>query len=363
MKNKIYIIIICINLMLIFFTKSERIPIENMAIPSGVGFDIDKNGNYNVAVNNYIFREEGETLSIVNKGIGNSMGKTRENRQIKQDKVYVVGQERGIVIGEKAAYKGIRKIIDLIFRNPLVNDKAYMVVYDGVASEILQYKIKNYVSAAEFIEELINKISSQNFYPDDVKIIDVYVRLDSEGRNVILPYLKKEEGKLKVSGLAVFKKDKMVLKINKNESKLLNILRPNSGRGIITVKKGNKYMDLYGKVKRKVKCSKENNKYKFDIDLQFKGNVVSNELYENLDEDYDVVKEAEEEAAKIMEKKLNDFIKKVKNNYKIDCFELGRVAAATFGRNKEEDWDEIIANSEINVNVKVKIGSHGRGEY
>ena len=62
-------------------------------------------------------------------------------------------------------------------------------------------------------------------------------------------------------------------------------------------------------------------------------------------------------------KRCNEFIYKMQNEYKVDCLELGRDAAATFGRNPETDWDNIVCNADIIVNVKVKVDNLGRGQF
>ena len=46
--------------------------------------------------------------------------------------------------------------------------------------------------------------------------------------------------------------------------------------------------------------------------------------------------------------------------------ELGRIAAANFGRGTGVDWNKVICNTDltnIKVNVKVKVDNMGRGDY
>ena len=47
----------------------------------------------------------------------------------------------------------------------------------------------------------------------------------------------------------------------------------------------------------------------------------------------------------------------------MDCIGLGREAAAKFGRRKNIDWDEVVSNAKIDVNVKVAVDTQGRGDY
>ena len=64
-----------------------------------------------------------------------------------------------------------------------------------------------------------------------------------------------------------------------------------------------------------------------------------------------------------IKKDCKDFIEKIQKQYKIDVLNLGEVAAAKYGRHTGVDWNEVVSNSEIKVNVKVKVEGNGRGDY
>ena len=49
----------------------------------------------------------------------------------------------------------LESMIDILFRNPYLNDTAYIVVCKGKASDILDMNIKGYPSSGDFIEGLI----------------------------------------------------------------------------------------------------------------------------------------------------------------------------------------------------------------
>ncbi len=57
------------------------------------------------------------------------------------------------------------------------------------------------------------------------------------------------------------------------------------------------------------------------------------------------------------------FINKIKSDINIDILNLGSVAAAKYGRETGIDWNKEVLNSDIKVNVKVKVDSQGRGDY
>ncbi|MBV1820656.1 Ger(x)C family spore germination C-terminal domain-containing protein, partial [Bacteroidales bacterium MSK.15.36] len=49
--------------------------------------------------------------------------------------------------------------------------------------------------------------------------------------------------------------------------------------------------------------------------------------------------------------------------YKIDLLELGRIAAAKYGRRTGVDWDEVVSDSEIDIKVNSKIVTTGKGNF
>jgi hypothetical protein len=65
----------------------------------------------------------------------------------------------------------------------------------------------------------------------------------------------------------------------------------------------------------------------------------------------------------IASKDSKAFMKEMQNNIKVDCLDLGKYAAAKCGRNTGIDWNEVVDNADIDVNVKVKIDNTGRGNY
>ena len=67
--------------------------------------------------------------------------------------------------------------------------------------------------------------------------------------------------------------------------------------------------------------------------------------------------------AKQVKEMCTGFLDKMKNEYKVDLLQLGWVAAAKYGRDTGVDWNEVVSNSDIKVNVKVHVDKVGRGQY
>lgn len=363
----IIISISCIVIYVIFNSSQGNLPIEKIDIASGISYDLitsDTEKEYSIAASVYTFNKKDEISSIILKGVAENIPDTRSSRQTIESKEFMLGLQKVFIFSEAMATYGISPISDILFSNQDMNDSGWLVICKGKAIDMLKFKAEDTPTAADHISGMIESSIQQNFMATDYKIMDMYVRLNSEGRNLVLPYLEILKNKITLTGMGVFKKDKMAAKIPIEEARTMNFLRNNNAKGILTLQKDNKHwISTYGEVKRKVRCEKNNGKYKFEIDLQFAGKVINNTMYKNFMGEPKTIEKYSHELEKQTKKICNEFIYKMQNQYKVDCLELGRDAAATFGRNPKTDWDNIVCNAKIIVNVKVKVDNLGRGQY
>lgn len=340
--------------------------IENLEIPVGVGTDVEidsANTIYRAPFLVYSF-EDSKVISNTFIGEGQNFGETRETRQLKEGKKSMIGLNRIFLFSEQSALFGIKTTLDIWLNNPAINDRALCAVCRGKAEDIFKYKLKGYSNSAEYIEGMIKNLPEYNFFSMQYTLMDLIVREDAEGRNILLPYIEIKENNIETTGLAVFKEDKMVGKADIDETRIINILKENRVKGMLTLQKDAKrYINCYTHSKRKIKCYKENGKYKFIIDLNLKGNIISNELYDNLYSDPKVLKKFEKDMKNYVDKMCNKTINDIKCKYKADILDLGRIAAAKYGRGTGTDWDKAVCDSDIQVNVKFTVDTERRGDY
>ncbi len=366
-KNRLVILICILLILLLNFIGSTGELLENLNIPVAIGYDFNKESEsklYGVPIALYLFQSNKDATSTVISGEAKSIGETRESRHLKSTKKFLLGLERLCIISETQAHYTVRPIIDILMHNPQINDRALLVVCKGKAEDILKYPMKGYSNSGEYIEGMIKNATQFNFFSKNHTIMDLISKIDAEGRNSNVPYIELRENNLEITGFAIFKKDKMVGKTDIKEAKIINLLKENNVKGMLTIQKNPKeYINFYATSKRKVKCSKEDGKYKFVIDLNLKGPIVSNELYYGLTKNPKVLNTFEKDMAKSVEKDCMATIKKILVEYNVDVLDLGRIAAAKYGRETGVDWNKIICNSIIEVNAKVKVDAEGRGDY
>lgn len=374
-KNNFLILLLVILISAYFTTGLETKSAEEVNILAGVGVDIGENISKNIIYelhrSMYVFHEDSTTSTQVLSGSATSLGETRQQVHKKSNKIDITGQEKVFLISDKLAENGINPILNYIYKNPMANNSAFFAVCKGDSLKILKYNIPGYPSSMDYVEGMIRNARDYNFFSDNYNSIDMYVRVGAEGRNVVLPYIEikedpstSEKRELQITGTAFFNKDKMVAKLNMEDTQTMNLLRENNVKGILKIQKEpKKFTEFYAKSKRKVTCSKTGDKYNFAINLELKGDVLSNELYKNLISDATQKKRFENDLAQNIEYRCNSFLNKMKYTYKADLLELGEVAASKYGRKTGADWTDIVRNSNIKVNVKVKVDKQGRGDY
>lgn len=370
-KQKITIgfIILCIIIALFSHTEIVK-PIEELNTPNAIGWDIEgcSGGNveYSIPINAYQYKGYQKSGVIVLTGTGINLSDTRIDRQRRSNKIFLLGTERANIISEATARYGINYLTNVLYSNPLINDNHIDMVCAGKAKDIMEFQSQAELSPGEYLEGLIENMQYYSFYSNNYNEIDVVTRLKAEGRNLCLPYLAIKEGKLQIDGMALFKKDKMIDKIDIKDAMTLNLLKEDNVRGALAITKNSKEsIGFEAESKRKVKCKKDKKtgRYEFEINIGLRGVVTGNTLYKDLLKDPKVLDEFRKDMDKEVETRCQGFVEKMQKEYKTDLLELGRVGAAKYGRLKEKDWDEIVSNSDIKVHAEVKVILLNRGEY
>lgn len=369
-KNTLFIIFLCCTFFLIFFIgpKMKLNSAEDFNISPGIAIGGNKIGKgdmeYLITTNSKMYKEDERVENEVKRGKGSTVGETREERQRKIGKQFFLGLSKVYLFDESYAQYGIRPIIDIVFKNAVINDNAFLAVCKGKGEEYLKYNLGEYENSAEYISDMIKNSVTYNFFKGDYTIKDAILSMDSEGKNITCPYLKSSEEGIKLDGMAIFKEDKLGIILDMNDTKIMNILRENKVKGVLTIQKNSQeYVNYETKTKRRVQCSKSGDKYTFIINLNLDGDIVNNELYKDISSKIEITKKFEEDMARKVEEMCYQFLDKMKKEYKVDCLQLGWVAAAKYGRDTGVDWNEIVSKSDIKVNVKVHVDKLGRGQY
>lgn len=369
-KDKIFIFILLSIVLTIFLSGPKRKlqNVEELSIYVGIGAGYENTskgqGEYRVSGAFNMYKEDESVVSDIRVGKGSTIGKTREDRQRKTGKNFFLGLIKIFLYDEEFAKIGVRPTLDIVFKNPVIDENAHFIVCKGKNEEYFKSTFPGSENPAEYMNEMIENSATYNFFKEPYSLRYVLLSVDAEGRCTAVPYISMDSNGIKVSGMAIFNKDKLQTVLDMNDTRMMNILREDEVKGILAIQKSTAAaIDLQTKTSKKVKCSKVGDKYNFSIDLKLNGEILDNQVYDDLVKYPKVMKKFESDMEKQVEESCNMFIDKMQNQYKMDLLQLGWVASAKYGKDTGVDWNEVVSNSNIKVNVKVKVKSVGRGQY
>jgi len=180
----------------------------------------------------------------------------------------------------------------------------------------------------------------------------------------VLPVLSKRgEDDVEISGLAVFRKDRMVGKFDQDQMKYLTLLRGDKARGVITYfQPGTEdvRVALFGTNSRKVDVELVDDKAYINIDIFLRADIIEAQKNYMFNEDLERFQLTKEGAQDYIESRCGEVLTYLQNNYQVDALNTGAAARARYGKEIELlDWDRIFAGADITVNAHVKIRNYG----
>lgn len=359
---------ICIFLIILNLTSCYgKVPIENILIMVGIGYDLKKDGRVQFSDSGELImlKSNGEQQNIIFSGVGPTIYSTQNTIQVKMNRKFLLGLEKLYLISEERARFGISDLMEIITRDASRSETAHVAVCKQNSEEIFNLKTPQEEFAKSIvIGEMIQFSSSANFFADVYRVKDLMFMYYQEGRTIAVPYIEIINNRIQITGLALFKKDKMVQKVGLDEARLINMIRNKGGYSYVSVlgESPVNYIDFYCKNNTKVKVSKNGDRLTYDLFVTLTGEINANSLvtyYERPNEQVDKIQNLIEKKVK---KELENEILKIQKQYKFDCIDISKYAVAKFGRGKGYDKDEYFNNAEIKVHVKAKITSIGREE-
>ncbi|MGM0845800.1 MAG: Ger(x)C family spore germination protein [Bacillota bacterium] len=181
----------------------------------------------------------------------------------KSEQPLVRGSLENVLISEKMARKGMLHIADSLQRDASVGARIRLLITDGEAEEILKgnYGIKG---NSDYITNLV----AHNIERGDVAESNLHLFLFTfyqEGHTSYLPIIERIDDKtLGLNGVALFKEDKMVDRISKDEMFYFKLLADKYSEGNQVVKLSGEEVSMEESVEASV--SSLQSKHKINID-------------------------------------------------------------------------------------------------
>ena len=231
----------------------SRRELDTLAIVTAVGIDKAKeDGKISIAFQILKPSEikapsSGSTGSGGSKGVwvlsstGYTVFDAARNATMQSDRRLFFPQNKIIVIGEEMARTGISPLLDFFDRDPEPRRLSWLLIAKGKASDVIHAQHEQEKIPAKAIEGMI-KTSGGTSTAVNVNLNDFFKQLSSPPTDPVacrIEMINEEESKnkkMRFTGAAVFKKDKLVGFLDRPETRGLNWVLGKVKSGIIVVK-------------------------------------------------------------------------------------------------------------------------------
>ncbi|MFB4163465.1 Ger(x)C family spore germination protein [Alteribacillus sp. JSM 102045] len=339
--------------------------IDEILLIQTVGLDKYDEEKLKYSVTFPVFLEQGEESTLNMQQLSVISETTEEARSLLNTRAQQplrYGQIRVILFGKDVAVEGVEKYVKSFYRNPRIGSKIYLCITEGNTDEILNLKGENQQRVGMYFSDLIEQnINFENIPKTNMHLFlfDLY----SDGKDAILPLIKKEGDQPQLIGTALFDFDRYVESLDLNKTYILKLLRDGSEGGtsqFVIEHEGKKDYVVIENVFSEVKYNEKTRKPypKYDIELKIQGEITDHTG--NIDlSDPKQVAEIETSVGNQIKTEGDKLIKRFQE-LKIDPIGFGEKYRSKTRNWKPNEWKEnIYPETKANVKVDLKILQSG----
>lgn len=284
---------------------------------------------------------------------------------------------RMLIFGEQLARDGIRNTLDFLSRNNEIRTDFYFAIAKGMtARELLGVLTPlETLSANNMFGTL--EVSRKTWAPAVPAQLDKLMSdLISEGKHPVLSTIRIQgnpeqaasknnlekvdtPGVLQYTGLAVFKKDKLLGWLNEEESKAYNYIQDKVKRtiGILECPEGGNLSFEVIRSKTELKGKVVHGEPQIDIHIRIEANVQDVECKVDLTKE-ETIADLDKRANRKLEEIVQRTIESVQKKYRVDIFGFGeaiRRADPKAWKKLKTNWDHEFTDLQVQVTADTKI--------
>ncbi len=373
---------------------------EDMALISAIGIDYTEETNHvEITLENSSVGRKGEASQSSQGGEKNKSG-SRElyavdaesipeainKLQQAEERELFFGYTQVVVISSEAAEKYMKEILSFLSYTPRIRKSVYLFVTPKSAQDVLRSVERSETSPAAHRIIAFTQQSKRNatFFP--VTLREFNIALTTKGMQPVVPLItvkpsnaadganesagssvvpgdvEEEPGDLQISGMGVFKEEKLIGWLDGIESTGLGIILGKDISNYIAIKSEDLSIGILNfrvrKVSTGITTDLENDRVAVGVKVNVKWGL---EQYEPSSGTLnpDTIKELEMELEKSVKKIVNASLEKGQKELGSDIFAFGNVLyrqhAKEWDNSYEEKWDALFPEMPVDVEVKSQI--------
>ncbi|GMA98856.1 germination protein [Pelosinus sp. IPA-1] len=310
---------------------------------------------------------------------GTTVAEAVNNISKQFDRVAFFAHVKVLVISEQLAKEGLLPILDFFIRNSTMRNLVWLIIAkDGNAKEILtiNHGIENV--QATYLDNII-KNKGENSEVSTADLLTYLKGITSESNPIsgvmemvehpTMPTKEKKDVTtqgIKLSGTAVFKKDKLVGYLDNMETRGLNWVTGKVKNTIINIPSPNEKGKLIAiaitKASSKIIPEMREGKISFIIDVNVEGNIAEQQDSGNYFKYLDSFATLEEIQKDMIEKDIQTTIDKVQTKLGSDILGFGSIYSKKYPqewKGIKDDWDTIFPTVSYEVKVDARLRNLG----
>jgi len=282
-----------------------------------------------------------------------------------QDELFL-GHTRVLVISEDLAREGLSRYMNFFRNNPEFRRLSYLLISENKAEDLLNTFPKTANLQAIYLMNLIEDEIQRQTMPD-LPFIEIAIRDVTSGVDPIAVLISsdKETGNIKYSGLAVFRGDRMVGKLDVEETWSYLQLAEGKLSGLQVVRDVESEIGrlsiVFKDLKRKMRLVlTEKGNFKFECKLSFEGIIFSQEVPAVYTKEI-YLDQLENRVSTEVKREIETVFYKVQQKYNADIFGFGELVKTYMPEEwkRIEDWHEEFKKVELELDVETIIRSSG----
>ncbi|RPF42186.1 spore germination protein KC [Hydrogenoanaerobacterium saccharovorans] len=371
MLKKISVFFMATLFMLLFCGCWNYTEVDQQANVSGIAIDKGQNGKkYHITAEIMSMETSGGKAGVKTELVesdGNTLFETiRKAAAITSEKLYF-GHCKVLIISKNMAESEMVPILDTIMRDPELRLTMEVVISKtSTAKELLMLKpIMNPILSYE-MDDTLETNQKVLFESSKTKVYQFVNTLGTDGICPIAPAFEtvntsKNASTGKLSGVAVFNKEKMVGFLNEDDAKSVLFVQNKIKNAALSIKIDEQKNIFFSTeiIENKTQIIPE----KKDGELIFNIEVHPIVTVSEFDTDAKItLHEFEELFNTQLEQRLTEVIRKVQKEFKVDIFGLGSIIRQKKAKLWEEygtNWDKRFETVKFNVKSKVKVRGSG----
>ncbi|XEC95107.1 Ger(x)C family spore germination protein [Paenibacillus tarimensis] len=268
---------------------------------------------------------------------------------------------RVIVIGDPLAREGIEDILDQISRSPKNRLSTLLIVAENTeARALIEQEISIETFGMEFFRELVLRKAHVT-----ASLKDFFINSTTPGQQpVAVSFAKTKANKVSVSGVAIFKDNKLKGYIKGTEVTALVSTLGGRPTGSVTFDapqgKGDLSAYIYKlKVSPKVEMSQGEPVFTFNVRAY--GRIMDNRTSLDLSNP-EIIRKLEQSFTAEIERNYRTMFNRLQKKLRVDSIGLGSMIYRKYPKywkSIEKDWPDLYPNQKVNWNVRGKITSVG----